>query len=417
MRDWTISTTGMEPISAHTYAARLAPSLTTPTPRRTCLLTGDHQPGIATLGAAALTAGHQVALLPTGPQVLAPPGIGLHLQAGQQPPQPASVPGDDVRDRWDLALFSSGSTTGRPRGYGFTLDQLDTVTGWYQTIYQATADTIIVTALPAAYNFTFIAGGLLASRLGARLHLVDAFPRVLQEATRLAPAADRVIVLANPVVLDQADPSPPPTGNLTIDSGGAPLSSTAITDYRTHGIDVREGYGLTETASLTHFDTTPAAPPGTVGTAMPGVTTIINNDAHPLLQLASPALALPLDPAEPATGPLLQTTDLGRIDETGRLRLLGRADDHPVNGYWPRDTLDALGPILGRRCAMVRHPSPDQVTVHTLTPLSATTRTALAEQAADLLGIPPSHITITAQRTPLLHSAKLPRWGAHHAPP
>ncbi len=157
--------------------------------------------------------------------------------------------GEDVRNGWDLALFTSGSSTGRPRGHGFTAAQLSKVTAWYKAIYQATADSVIVTALPAAYNFTFIAGALLAAGLGARLHLTGQSGEVLTDAMRLARRADRVIVLANPIILDRLTPAGGLPANVLIDSGGAPLSTTAITDYRAHGIDVREGYGLTETAS------------------------------------------------------------------------------------------------------------------------------------------------------------------------
>ncbi len=106
----------------------------------------------------------------------------------------------------------------------------------------------------------------------------------------------------------------------------------------------------------------------------------------------------------------MHTTDLGKVDDQGRLRILGRVDDHPIHGLWPHDTLDALGPLLGRRCAMVRHPAPDQVTVRTLTPLSAKSAHSIKDRAADLLGLPLEHVTITDQgRTPLLHSAKLTR--------
>jgi hypothetical protein len=88
-----------------------------------------------------------------------------------------------------------------------TIAQLDVVTSWYQAIYQVTPDSIIVTSLPAAYNFTFVAGVLLAACLGARLHLSSGSHRVLDDAARLASSADRLIVLANPVILDQAAPT------------------------------------------------------------------------------------------------------------------------------------------------------------------------------------------------------------------
>ncbi len=412
MPEWTISATGLNPAPAYQLAVATYPPLTRPTPsRQTFLLTGNDQPRIAACGLAALQAGHQVVLLPGSPQTATlPGGILLRLADNNVHAFPASESG--ARDGWDVALFTSGSTTGRPRGYGFSTPQLAIVTAWYQAIYHVSADSIILTALPPAYNFTFIAGVLLAARLGARLHLSQSPRDVLHDAAHLAGAADRLIVLANPVVLDQAASSGPLPTNVLVDSGGAPLSTTAITDYRHQGIDLREGYGLTETASLTHCDTEAThSSLGTVGAAMTGVHTTISTDSgKPIIHLASPAIGIPLAPSAPQPGVALRTTDLGRIDDQGRLRLLGRADDEQIGGLWPRDTLDHLGPLLGRRCALIRHPTPDQAVIRLLTPLNAETTAALRDRATDVLGLPSGHITITDQGDrPLLHSAKLSR--------
>jgi hypothetical protein len=409
MPDWTISTTGMDAAPARRLAEQTYSPLTrTSRTPRTYLLAGSHQPHLAACASAAIDAGHRIVLLPNTPTRPLPAGALLNISG--QHPQPSPTDGVDVRGGWDVAMFSSGSTTGTPRGYGFTRQQLDQVTAWYEQIYQASPDSIIVTALPSAYNFTFVAGVLLAARLGARLHLSRSFRWVLDDAAHLAPRADRLIVLANPVVLDQATPSRTLPTNVLVDSGGAPLNTTTISDYRDHGIDVREGYGLTETASLTHFDAEASpASLGTVGVGMPGVHTRIDTSAgKPIVELASPATGIPLDPAEPPPGDWSRTTDLGSIDEQGRLRLLGRSDDEQINGLWPHDTLDNLGPLLGRRCALIRQRS-DAITVKLLTPPEGAVN-AIRRRAADLLNLPETHVAVTWQGAqPLLHSAKLAR--------
>ncbi|MGI5233776.1 AMP-binding protein [Actinoallomurus sp. CA-142502] len=308
-------------------------------------------------------------------------------------------------------MFSSGST-GTPRGYGFTTAQLEVVTGWYEQIYQVTPDSIIVTALPAAYNFTFVAGVLLAARLGARLHLSRALHQVLHDARELAVLADRVVILANPVVLEQADVTGPLPRNVLVDSGGAPLSTTAVMEYRDRGIDLREGYGLTETASLTHFDAVGGMfAAGTVGHGMPGVRTTLEPVADkPRIVLASPAIGVPLDPYEPEPTGLLRSTDVGAIDAEGRLRLLGRLDDEPIGGLWPRDTLDVLGPLLHRRCALVRH-TDGQVIIKLLEVASDEYAAAIRHRAADALDVPLENVTVTSQhQRRLLHSVKLSRY-------
>ena len=318
MPDWTISANGLDPISARQLAADAYPPLTRAASRHcTYLLTGSAQPQLAACAQTALRAGHRIVLLPgtsAGDHISAPGGT--LLRAAGQTASATPVTGTVTRNGWDVAMFSSGSTTGSPRGYGFTTGQLDVVTSWYQAIYQITPDSIIVTSLPTAYNFTFVAGVLLTARLGARLHLSAGSHRVLDDAARLASSADRLVVLANPVILDQAVLTAALPASVLVDSGGAPLSLTGISDFRAHGVDVREGYGLTETASLTHFDTEAiAASLGTVGTAMPAVHAAITiRGGKPLIELSGPATGIPLDAGEALPAGRLGTTDLGVSD-------------------------------------------------------------------------------------------------------
>jgi hypothetical protein len=408
VRGWSVSATGARPVPAHMLARQTYPLLTRPSsPPRTYLLTGDDQPRLAACAYAALAAGHRVVLLPSRHNGSTPGGT--LVQISEDGARRVRCAGKRVRSGWDLAMFSSGSTTGMPRSHGFTLAQLATVTGWYQDIYRATAESMIVTALPAAYNFTFVAGVLLAARMGAVLHFSASAGHVLREAADLAGSCDRVIILANPVILDQAALPQRLPANILADSGGAPLSTTAVTAYRDHGLDLREGYGLTETASLTHFDAEATSVSlGTVGTPMPSVGTVIAA-GKPVITVASPATGIPLDLTEPAHGTTLATTDLGMTDSGRRLRLLGRADDEQIAGQWPRDTLDALGPLLGRRCALIRHLD-GRVHIRLLAPVGTALTGALRDKAASILDLPRAKITITCQGTaPLLHSAKLTR--------
>ncbi|GAA4617335.1 hypothetical protein GCM10023195_77370 [Actinoallomurus liliacearum] len=410
MPDWTISTTGTDPAPAQVLAEETHLPLTRPISQPSAyLLHGSDQARIAAAAQATLQAGHRLVLLP-GPPTGALPD-GTVVQIDERRVRADAHTGGDVRGGWDVAMFTSGSTTGTPRGYGFTRAQLDQVTAWYEQIYHVTKDSIIVTALPAAYNFTFVAGVLLAARLGARLHLSRSLPRVLHDAKHLAGTADRLIVLANPVILDHAQAAGPLPRHVLVDSGGAPLSTTAVMDYRNHGIDLREGYGLTETASLTHFDAEAGINSlGTVGTEMPGVRTIVDTaGGEPVIELTSPTIGIPLDLTEPAADDRLRTTDLGRLDDRSRLRLLGRADDNQIGGLWPRDLLDVLGPLLRRRCALIRHHG-GQATIRLLSDVSTEYATAIQCRAADALGISPDDVAVAGQGTaPLLHSVKLSR--------
>lgn len=112
----------------------------------------------------------------------------------------------------------------------------------------------------------------------------------------------------------------------------------------------------------------------------------------------------------------LTTTDLGRIQNQDRLRLLGRVDDVAINGLWPRDTLDLIGPILGTRCALVRHPGPGRITVRLLGFENPNTRTDLRRRIADAIGLRPETIQVEVEQRGLLHSHKLPRQTARPRP-
>ncbi|HEV2637224.1 MAG TPA: AMP-binding protein [Actinocrinis sp.] len=310
---------------------------------------------------------------------------------------------------WDVAFYTSGST-GTPRLFGFATHHLDIAAAWYASIYQATTSSVIITHLPPGYNFTFVAGLYLAATLGARLHLADTAEEVFTTAHRLAAAHDRCIILANPVLLEQPPAFDLPD-NCLIDTGGAPLSTTAIAHYRSTVADIREGYGLTETCSLTHFDTeATTASLGTVGTPMTDVSTRIAWICNkPRIALRTPALGIALtrEPVDMVPEELL-TGDLGNLDADGRLRLLGRHDDHTVAGLWPRDILDHIGETLGTRSALVRHESPDHVTIR----LSGTADDRLVDTVrtatSQIIGYHPGHVTVDTACT-LLHSYKLPR--------
>lgn len=405
MRDFTLSTTGHEDHSALDYGYRLAAALPNP-PRRVPLLLDGHGAPLAAACAWALAERH-VIVLPPAQQQASIPGRRLFADPSGLRTADEVLPATEPVT-WDAALYTSGST-GIPRGFGFTRAQLDQLAAWYTAIYAVTKDSAIVTALPVGYNFTFVAGLYLAATIGARLHLAADPAAVFRDAAALAAQHDQCVVLANPIVLQQPPQQRLP-GNVLIDSGGAPLSITAIGIYRNDVADLREGYGLTETGSLTHFDTAAdMGSLGTVGRPMSGVTTSLD-PATQTLTIASPAIGQPLNSGGPNRPPrICRTSDVGRIDAAGRLRLLGRADDHPVGGLWPRDLLDILGPVLRTRCAAVYHPAPDRIRIR----LAATADPVLADRlraaASAATGIARTQVHVDSPDQPLLASLKIPR--------
>lgn len=421
MPELTISTSAHGPVRALSRGARLAsPLLDTHTTRPWILRSGSRTADatLACLATWALTNDQPIILQPaqvpaqmpgtvimtTGASAIAQAEIPDTASSGAPPGVPYDAGG------WQVAMYTSGST-GPARAFGFTVNQLDRLATWYTTIYRATSDSVICTHLPVTYNFTFVAGLVLAHTLGARLHLAATPRDAFTDASRLARDHDQCVILANPLLL--ADP---PTrrlpANVLIDSGGAPLSAHAIATYRERHGDLREGYGLTETGSLTHFDHTaqPAAL-GTVGTSLPGVITrIVNVDGSPRIAIATPARGTPLHAAAPAPDPEeeLLTTDVGLIDASGRLRLLGRAGDRPVDGLWPRDILDRIGPELGTAAAVITHPADGTIRIRLHRHPGPDITASITDRIVEQTGLNHAAVRIdTTHRR--LHSNKLPR--------
>jgi hypothetical protein len=386
-------------------------------------LSGTDETAVAVLALHLASRGHQVILAPAALARAADPPLGAahHLNADgygvtcRSSPYPQAPEGT-----WRIGLYSSGSSDS-PRAYGFTLSQLEAVARWYEVIYGVTGASAIVTCLPVSYNFAFVAGLCLAAHTGALLTLSGSPDTVFRDAARLAREADRVVVLANPVLLDLAGRAGPRLpGNVLIDSGGAPLCASGIALLRERLGDVREGYGLTETASLTHFDAEgTSASLGTVGAAMPGVRCwIADSDGLPRLGLRSPSTGVELS-ADGSSGPersVLLTDDLGTIDPARRLRLLGRADDCTISGLWPRDTLDLIGAQLATRCALVRHANPGLIQVRVLGGLQPELAAAIHAQIRDRTGLPATGISVTGENGRLLHSQKMPRTSSRITP-
>ena len=110
----------------------------------------------------------------------------------------------------------------------------------------------------------------------------------------------------------------------------------------------------------------------------------------PIVAIRSPNLGRYLRAPTDPDGEWFQTSDLGEIDDGGRLRLLGRADDHRIGGLWPKHSLDLLGDVLQEQSALVRHPARDSIHVKTLVEMSPARRTAVRDVLSRAAGVDPN---------------------------
>lgn len=317
---------------------------------------------------------------------------------------------------WDFALYTSGSTS-QPKLYGFTTKQLTDTLGDYKKIYNISEHSLIISTLPFAYNFTYIAGYQLASYNGIRYIHFKSLPELVQRLGILKKQYSNIVLLANPIVMnDLAHYVDALQGNIIIDSGGALLSRQAIKWYWGNGVNVREGYGLTETCSFSHFDSEGSdASIGTVGTERHGInTSIIYINNKPIIRMHSQncfGLALnqegePLSANSPPES--LMTSDIGILDDKKRLIVLGRQTDHKINNFWPKDILNLIAPILGTRCALIMTPSEDRVIIKPWENLSQQEKTKINNILTEVLKIYDKDISYFEDKA-LCHSFKLSR--------
>ncbi|SFF55758.1 Long-chain acyl-CoA synthetase (AMP-forming) [Fontimonas thermophila] len=115
-------------------------------------------------------------------------------------------------------------------------------------------------------------------------------------------------------------------------TGAAPLPPPTIAWYRNLGLELLEGYGMTENMAYSHFSRPNAARVGYVGHANPGVECRIDPETGEVL-IKSPGQMMgyykePQKTAECYTPDgFFKTGDMGEIDEQGRLRITGRVKE------------------------------------------------------------------------------------------
>lgn len=114
-------------------------------------------------------------------------------------------------------------------------------------------------------------------------------------------------------------------------SGSAPLPPEVLQWWRDLGLELLEGYGMTENFCLSHTSRVGAARVGYVGTPMPGVESRLTAEGEVLVKSPSNMLGYFKEPelsreAFTEDG-FLKTGDLGETDAAGRLKITGRVKE------------------------------------------------------------------------------------------
>ena len=114
-------------------------------------------------------------------------------------------------------------------------------------------------------------------------------------------------------------------------TGSAPLTPALIDWYRQLGLDLLEGYAMSENFAYSHGNAPGDTKVGTVGRTSPGVECRIADNGEILVKSPGQMLGyykLPEQTAESMTADgFFKTGDMGEIDGDGRLRITGRVKE------------------------------------------------------------------------------------------
>jgi long-chain acyl-CoA synthetase len=279
---------------------------------------------------------------------------------------PIGEPGGDVvpRDPGDTAVlvYTSG-TTGRPKGAELTHFQLYmncTVAG---ELFGARHDDVTLAVLPFFHVFGLSSVINVSVRYGGCLSVV---PRFAPAAVLDALEGDRCTVIAGvPTMLHalaQQDITGRDLSALRVAvSGGASLPEDVMRTFEAkYGIEVLEGYGMSETASSCSFNRPGDRRVLSIGKPLWGVTMrVADAEGQPLPpgrdhvgeilirghNVMKGYLDRPEATAETLRGGWLHSGDLGYMDDDGFYFIVDRAKDLLIRGgynVYPREIEEVL---------------------------------------------------------------------------
>jgi long-subunit acyl-CoA synthetase (AMP-forming) len=180
-------------------------------------------------------------------------------------------------------------------------------------------------------------------------------------------------------------------------TGSAPLSPEIISWYRELGLELLEGYGMSENFGYSHGSRLGEVRLGYVGHPAPGVECRLGDDGEVLVRSPAQMLGYYKDPdlsaASLTADGFLKTGDRGVIDECGRLRITGRVKDlfKTSKGKYvapaPIENLLGRHPRVEAACvAGLGLPQPlALLVIGGASELGATQRDAIARELATLL--------------------------------
>ncbi len=232
-------------------------------------------------------------------------------------------------------IFTSG-TTGKSKGVMLTQENLSTNVEAVQ--FTAEPGCVLMSVLPIHHAFCLVMDWLKGFSLGVVVCINDSFLHMVRNMGIFKPEVMLMVPLMIESIykrLEAAGPSIPAEalaqnvfgGNLRIIfTGGAHLDPFYIEKFEKYGVDILEGYGMSECSPVISSNTPQDHKPGSIGRPLPNVEIKIENDE--ILVRGSSVMKgyykMPEETEKTLKDGWLHTGDKGYLDEDGYLFINGR---------------------------------------------------------------------------------------------
>ncbi len=275
------------------------------------------------------------------------------------------------------ALVYTSGTTGRSKGAMLTRGNLASNAAALAAAWRFTADDVLLHALPLFHVHGLFVALNTVLAAGASLVLLPKFDAA--QILELLPAASLYMGVPTHYtrLLQLPALSSAAAGMRLFVSGSAPLLAETHGEFlRRTGHRILERYGMTETLMNTSNPYDGERVPGSVGPPLPGIEVRVTGDsgvAQPgaigMIEVRGPNVFAGYwrDPGKSAQSftadGFFVTGDLGTLDASGYVRIVGRAKDLVISGgynVYPKEielALDQLPGIL--ESAVIGLPHPD----------------------------------------------------------
>lgn len=350
----------------------------------------------------------------------------LEEEGGKIPASEDSDPLPD-QDAVTTIIYTSG-TTGKSKGVMLTQNNLA------QNVLSVTIDKIVgcvvLSVLPIHHAFCLVSDWLQGFKNGATIAINDSLLHMVRNMGIFKPDIMLMVPMMVETIykrLEAADPSVSKEdvakqvfgGKLHyIFTGGAHLDPFYIDKFAEYGIDVLEGYGMSECSPVISMNGMHEHKKGSIGKPLPNVE-IGFEDGEILVRGTSVMKGyyqMPEETAQALRGGWLHTGDKGYMDEDGYLYINGRVKNLIIlsNGenISPEEIENklALAPVIGEiiiageNNALAAYVYPDQNTVAS----GEEIRRQIQEVLDDYNRTQPTYkriVALTVRKTPFIKSS------------